>query len=174
MVATWFGMRLQPFFQAAVHCAIAATLTTTAGAQAIHHVAVIAPTPPAFQAVSALGDTLRSFPLSSEARSRYERQLDGAWNGYQRAPQNADSVIWYARRLGYLGRIRESIDIYTRGITMYAENPWMYRHRGHRYISVREFDRAIADLEKATTLVAGKPDVVEEDGQPNPRNMPIG
>jgi hypothetical protein len=50
----------------------------------------------------------------------------------------------------------------------------MYRHRGHRYISVRELDNAIADLEKATQLVAGKPDEVEPDGQPNAANRPIG
>ena len=30
----------------------------------------------------------------------------------------------------------------------------MYRHRGHRYISIREFDRAIDDLEKASKLIA--------------------
>ena len=50
----------------------------------------------------------------------------------------------------------------------------MYRHRGHRYISVREFDNAINDLERAAKLVEGKPDVVEPDGQPNARNTPIG
>jgi tetratricopeptide (TPR) repeat protein len=48
----------------------------------------------------------------------------------------------------------------------------MYRHRGHRYISVREFDRGIADLTRAAQLVAGKPDQVEPDGQPNARNIP--
>jgi tetratricopeptide (TPR) repeat protein len=37
---------------------------------------------------------------------------------------------------------------------------------------VREFDRAIADLERAAALTAGQPDQVEPDGQPNARNMP--
>jgi tetratricopeptide (TPR) repeat protein len=100
--------------------------------------------------------------------------MDEAWRSYERAPTNADSIIWLARRLGYLGNIREAIDIYTRGIVIQPDNPWLYRHRGHRYISVRDLDKAIADLEKAATLVAGKPDIVEEDGQPNARNMPIG
>jgi tetratricopeptide (TPR) repeat protein len=48
------------------------------------------------------------------------------------------------------------------------------RHRGHRYISTRQVDLAIADLERAAALVAGKPDEVEPDGQPNPANTPIG
>jgi tetratricopeptide (TPR) repeat protein len=132
------------------------------------------PSSPPYQAISRLGDTLRTFPLSEETRERYRRQMDEAWRSYERAPTNADSIIWLARRLGYLGNIREAIDIYTRGMVIQPDNPWLYRHRGHRYISVRELDKAIADLEKATTLVAGKPDIVEEDGQPNARNMPIG
>ena len=129
---------------------------------------------PAFQAISLLGDTLREFPLSAEVRTRYERQLADAKLAYERTPNNADSIIWYARRLAYLGRIRESIDVYTRGLQIHPNNPWMLRHRGHRYISVREYDRAIADLELAARLVAGKPDEVEPDGQPNPRGIPIG
>jgi Asp-tRNA(Asn)/Glu-tRNA(Gln) amidotransferase A subunit family amidase/tetratricopeptide (TPR) repeat protein len=126
------------------------------------------------EAISFLGDTLRTLPLSAEVRARYERQLAEARAAYERAPTDADSIIWYGRRLAYVGRIREAIDVYTRGIALYPDNPWLYRHRGHRYISVREIDRAIADLERAANLVQGKPDVVEPDGQPNARNMPIG
>ena len=145
-----------------------------ANAQSGAAIRVQMPTSPPYQAISRLGDTLRTFPLSGETRERYRRQMDEAWRSYERAPTNADSIIWLARRLGYLGNIREAIEIYTRGIVIQPDNPWLYRHRGHRYISVRELDKAIADLEKAATLIAGKPDIVEEDGQPNARNMPIG
>lgn len=48
----------------------------------------------------------------------------------------------------------------------------MYRHRGHRYISVRKLDRAIADLSRAAALTAGSPDEIEPDGIPNARNIP--
>jgi tetratricopeptide (TPR) repeat protein len=64
--------------------------------------------------------------------------------------------------------------VFSRGIVLHPDNPWYYRHRGHRFISVREFDRAIADLERAAALVSGKPDEVEPDGQPNAQNSPIG
>jgi tetratricopeptide (TPR) repeat protein len=130
--------------------------------------------PPGVQAISFLGDTLRSLPLSAATRERYERQLADARTAYEHTPTNADSIIWFGRRLAYLGRIREAIDVYTRGIALYPENPWLYRHRGHRYLSVRDIDRAAADLERATALVSGKPDEIEPDGQPNARNMPIG
>ncbi len=127
-----------------------------------------------YEAVSQLGDTLRAFPLSTETRTRYEAQLASARAAYERAPANPDSIIWLARRLAYLGHIRESISVYSEGIERHPENPWFYRHRGHRYITLRRFDDAIRDLERAAVLVGGKPDEVEPDGQPNARNIPIG
>jgi len=130
--------------------------------------------PAGVEAISLLGDTLRTFPLSAAVRTRYETQLADAKRAYDRTPTNADSIVWYARRLAYLGRLREAIAVYTRGIELYPNDPWMYRHRGHRYISVREFDNAIRDLEHAWKLVEGKPDIVEPDGQPNAANTPIG
>ena len=47
-----------------------------------------------------------------------------------------------------------------------------YRHRGHRYISVRRFDEAAADLARAAELSEGVPDVVGEDGAPNAAGIP--
>jgi tetratricopeptide (TPR) repeat protein len=49
----------------------------------------------------------------------------------------------------------------------------LYRHRGHRYISIRQFDRAIEDLSKAADLVKGQPLQVEPDGMPNKLNVPL-
>jgi tetratricopeptide (TPR) repeat protein len=136
--------------------------------------AAAAASPVVVEAVSFLGDSLRAIPLSDSTRAAMERDLASARASLDKAPTDPDSIIWVARRLGYLGRFRESIATYTRGIEQHPDNPWMYRHRGHRYISVRELDNAIADLEKATQLVAGKPDEVEPDGQPNAQNRPIG
>ena len=130
--------------------------------------------PAGVEAISLLGDTLRAFPLTAEVRARYEAQLADALRASERAPANAESIIWHGRRLAYLGRLREAIDVYTKGIALDPDNPWFYRHRGHRYISVREFDLAAADLEHAQRLVEGKLDEVEPDGQPNARNRPIG
>ena len=130
--------------------------------------------PVVVQAVSFLGDSLRAIPLSDSARMAMEQDLAAAKASLDRTPTDADSIIWYARRLGYLGRFRESIAAYTDGIAKHPDNPWLYRHRGHRYISVRELDNAIADLEKAAQLTEGKPDEVEPDGQPNAQNTPIG
>ena len=126
------------------------------------------------QAISLLGDTLREFPIAAEVRARYETQLAEARAAYDRAPGNADSIVWLGRRLAYLGKVREAIDVYSRGLLLHPDNPWLYRHRGHRWITLREFDRAVADLEQAALLAAGKDDEVEPDGQPNAQNVPIG
>ena len=130
--------------------------------------------PRGVQAISFLGDTLRTIPLSMETRRRYEQQLAEARAAYQRAPGDADSIIWYGRRTAYLGHFREAIEIYARGISLHPYDARFYRHRGHRYISVRELNNAIVDFERAARLLEGRPDQVEPDGQPNAQNRPIG
>ena len=101
-----------------------------------------------------------------------EQNLAAAKAAYEKAPGDAEAIIWYGRRTAYLGRFQDAIDIYTHGIQTHPNDARMYRHRGHRYISIRDFDRAVADLSKAAQLVAGRPDEVEPDGQPNARNIP--
>ncbi len=130
--------------------------------------------PSGYEAISLLGDTLRVVPLPADTRARYERQLAEARAAFERTPTNRDSIIWLGRRLAYLGRIREAIDVYTRGLSLHPDDPWLHRHRGHRRITLRELDIAVTDLERAAALVTGLPDEVEPDGQPNARNIPIG
>ncbi|PHN02255.1 tetratricopeptide repeat protein [Flavilitoribacter nigricans] len=92
---------------------------------------------------------------------------------YQEDPETIDNIVWFGRRTAYPGFYRDAIDIYTRSIEQYPDAPVLYRHRGHRYITVREFDKAIADLERAATLIEGTEDEIEPDGMPNARNIPL-
>ena len=110
--------------------------------------------------------------LPPEVRTAYETRLAEARRAYERTPDNADSVIWLGRRTAYLGRYREAIRIFTEGIRKHPDDARMYRHRGHRYLTIRDFGRAITDLERGMTLVRGKPDQVEPDGIPNARGIP--
>ena len=43
-------------------------------------------------------------------------------------------------------QFREAIETFTRGLRIAPNDPMLYRWRGHRYLSVREFDRAMDDL----------------------------
>lgn len=138
--------------------------------------APVEPAPTDVEAVSLLGDTLRRPAFSDEVRARYEAQLDSARNEYGRTDlsqsASADALIWLGRRTAYLGRYREAIDIFSDGIARNPDDARFLRHRGHRYITVREFDLAITDLANAAHLINGKPDQVEPDGLPNARNTP--
>lgn len=124
------------------------------------------------EAVSLLGDSLVSPPPPPSARPTLERNFASARKAYEAAPDNADSIIWLGRRTAYLGRFNDAIRIYSEGIEKFPNDARMYRHRGHRYISVRRLDDAIADFEKAAALIKGQPDEIEPDGQPNARNIP--
>ncbi len=123
------------------------------------------------EAISVLGDTLRATPIPPERGAQLEADLAEARAAYE-ADASADAIIWLGRRTAYLGRYREAIDIYSAGIERYPDDARLYRHRGHRYLSTRRFERAIDDFEQAASLVRGHPDEVEPDGQPNARNVP--
>jgi len=92
---------------------------------------------------------------------------------YLENTDDPDALIWYGRRTAYLGQFQEAIDIYTTGIQKHPKDARMYRHRGHRHISLREYDKAIADFEKAVTLIENQDDQIERDGLPNERNIPL-
>jgi tetratricopeptide (TPR) repeat protein len=124
------------------------------------------------EAVSLLGTPLARPVLPDSTRRKYEAALADARQRHEADPGDADAIIWLGRRTAYLGRYRDAIDVYTRGIQRHADDARLYRHRGHRYITIRQFDRAIADLERAASLVAGRDDEIEPDGLPNARNMP--
>lgn len=106
---------------------------------------------------------------SNEALENYRI----AKEAYLKNTSDPDALIWYGRRAAYLGQFQEAIHIYTTGIQDHPKDARMYRHRGHRYISLREYDKAIIDLETAVKLIENQKDEVEPDGLPNKRNIPI-
>lgn len=115
---------------------------------------------------------VRSPVYPEETRAGLEMELIKARESYERDTVNADLLIWYGRRLAYLGKYEEAIEVFSKGMVIYPGEARMYRHRGHRFITVRCFDRAISDLEIASGLIKGKKDETEPDGLPNTRNIP--
>ncbi len=122
------------------------------------------------EAITLLSDTIyTNLSTSESALDKYTN----AKATYQLDPQNADGIIWYGRRTAYLGQYQKAITIFTEGIQKHPEDARMYRHRGHRYITTRQYDKAIADFEKAVTLIKDTEDIVEPDGLPNAQNIPL-
>ena len=126
------------------------------------------------EAISLLGDTLSEIPLDSATRADREARFEEARQAWLAHPDSADAVIWVGRRAAYLGRYQEAIHLYTGGIEFHPDDPRLYRHRGHRYITTRQLDRAVTDLEHAAWLTDGVADEVEPDGLPNARGIPTG
>lgn len=122
-----------------------------------------------FEAISLLGDTLISPPPSEKLLERYEEKKQA----YLADSNNVNHIIWFGRFTAYKGDYKEAIKIYTRGIELFPEDARLLRHRGHRYITIRAFDKAIADLKNASTLREGKENEVEPDGMPNAQNIPV-
>lgn len=67
-------------------------------------------------------------------------------------PKNLDLLIALGRAQANVWRYQDAIATYTRGIQIAPMNAMLYRHRGHRYITTRQFDKAVADLERAAKL----------------------
>jgi tetratricopeptide (TPR) repeat protein len=124
------------------------------------------------ETLSLLGKPLVAPSIPADRRRTLEADLEAARAAYDAKPDDVDAVIWLGRRTAYLGRFGEAIEIYTRAIERHPDDPRLYRHRGHRYITLRKFDLAIRDFTRAADLIEGRPDEIEPDGQPNARNLP--
>lgn len=98
--------------------------------------------------------------------------LASAQAAYDADPTDETNIIWLGRRLSYLERFDEAIDVFTKGLEIHPESYRLLRHRGHRYISTRQFEKAIDDLTRAATLVKDVPIEIEPDGMPNAAGVP--
>jgi tetratricopeptide (TPR) repeat protein len=144
------------FFPFLASCAIAVTLQAR---QAPVPAALPASEIPAgAETVSLFGEPLARVPMSAEEERVRERRYAEARAAAEARPGDVEARIWYGRRAAYLGHIREAVGIFTRALTDFPDDPRLLRHRGHRYITLRQFDLAVADLERAAQLVAGRAD----------------
>jgi len=125
------------------------------------------------EAISLLGQKLYPRELTPETKADFESKLNDTKMVHKAHPQDEMSIVWYGRRLAYLTRYKEAIDVYTKGLETNPDSYKILRHRGHRYISTRQFDHAIADLSRAAVLVEGSEPQLEPDGLPNRLNTPL-
>lgn len=69
-----------------------------------------------------------------------------------------------------VGRFQDAVKALTAGLAAHPDSYKLRRHRGHRYINVRQIERAIVDLHEAVALMKPADSQVIEyraDGQPN-------
>ena len=67
-------------------------------------------------------------------------------------PRNVDRIIALGVAQSGVRQYREAIETFTRGLKIAPNNALLYRWRGHRYLSTRQFDRAMDDLTRGARL----------------------
>jgi len=95
--------------------------------------------------VSLSGRTFYPRPDTAGVVARAESAL-------ARAPRDVDSLVALGRAQASMWRYRDAVATYTRAIGLAPERAVLYRHRGHRYISLRDFPKAVSDMERAAAL----------------------
>ena len=106
-------------------------------------------------------------PAQVPNAAKLEADLAQARKHLAANPDDPDALIWVGRREGYLWRYQDSLATFTQGIERYPDNPRFYRHRGHRYLTLRQFDKAQADFERGADLMLKIPDEIEPAVRPS-------
>ncbi|HEX9703849.1 MAG TPA: tetratricopeptide repeat protein [Gemmatimonadales bacterium] len=100
---------------------------------------------PRSELVSPSGRALHALPDTAGVVVRAEAAA-------ARAPASIDTLIALGQAYASVWRYGDAIATYTRAIELAPDQAVLYRHRGHRYISTRQFARAIGDLERGAGL----------------------
>jgi tetratricopeptide (TPR) repeat protein len=99
---------------------------------------------PSVQYRSPAGVEYRSLPDTDAVRQ--------ARAAVEADPKNIARIIDLGVAQSGARQFREAIATLTRGLEIEPNNALLLRWRGHRYLSVREFDRAFADLTLGSTI----------------------
>lgn len=105
----------------------------------------------------ALPATGQSIQYRSPAGVEYRSQPDTgaiarAEAALAAAPANIENYVQLGIAQSGARQFREAIATFSRGLERAPDNAVLLRWRGHRYLSVREFDRAVADLTRGSRI----------------------
>lgn len=67
-------------------------------------------------------------------------------------PRNVERIIALGVAQSGVRQYREAIETFTRGLNIAPNNALLLRWRGHRYLSTRQFDKALDDLTRGARL----------------------
>ena len=99
----------------------------------------------------------QSVQYRSPAGIEYRAQADTAPIARARTaldadPRNIQKVIALGVAQSGARQFREAIETFTKGLAIAPNDAMLLRWRGHRYLSVREFDKSLADLTRGYQL----------------------
>lgn len=110
--------------------------------------------------------SLSGEPLFRPAKDAAAEQEDAArvaaaLADHRAAPDDADRLIWYGRMLGNAGHFRDALATFEQGAKQHPQDARMFRHLGHRQVTLRRFQDAVHTLEHAASLAADQQDELE-------------
>lgn len=108
-------------------------------------------------ALASSGAAAQTPQYRSPAGVRYHAQPDTGQVARARAasaaaPRDVGRLIELGIAQSGARQFREAIATFTRGIAIAPDDAMLYRWRGHRHLSVREYDRAAADFARGMAL----------------------
>lgn len=121
--------------------------------------------PPGAETVSFSGQPLYAKPADSIATAKSDSLVSAIRSKGTLAEED---YIAIGRSLVGIGQFRSAVNAYTAGLGAFPNSFRLLRHRGHRYINLRELEPAIADLNRAEELIRNEPEVFEYDANGKP------
>lgn len=112
------------------------------------------------EATSFTGQPLYPRPATPEALAKSDSIIATIRSKDQLSEEDYVDI---GRQLAITSRFKMALENYTEGLKTYPESFKLLRHRGHRYLNLRQPDLAIKDLEKANSLITGQPETWEFD-----------
>lgn len=122
-------------------------------------------------AIGLTGEAFYKPEFSLPVAAKLDSNFNVAKKNFEDDPSE-DNFIWLGRREAYRYNYNRAIEIFSEGLKAFPGSWKLLRHRGHRYITVREFDKAIEDLQRAAELMPRQLET-EPDGMPNRLNIPL-
>ncbi len=112
------------------------------------------------EAISFSGKPLFLSPADPKALQKSDSIINAIKSG---AELSEDDYVRIGQELINTSRFNAAIANYTEGLQKFPSSFKLLRHRGHRYISIRQLEKAISDLNTAEELIRDQPDVPEYD-----------
>ena len=116
---------------------------------------------------------LYHIPYRPDLAEKQQEKLEKALRDWREYPEDVERVIELGRQYAYMGQYRRAIAVFTMGLEKAPEDPWLYRHRAHRFLTLGLFDHAIEDSLLAVRYMTGRPDEVERSGLPGSEHLEI-
>lgn len=99
-------------------------------------------------ALSAQGTVQYRSPAGVEYRAQADANgaVAAARTALAADPGNIDRIVALGTAQAGIRQMQEAVTTFSAGLAIHPDNALLLRWRGHRYLSVREFDKAAADL----------------------------